>query len=111
LGVKSSATVMTPTNVKPPRRCVQASEEAWAEQKARVSAELAAAKKPLSMFGKMIGDLAQQVVTGTGRVERTESAEVLKVHEYYSTAAVHMADVRRQGERLVKKQGGAYTHL
>jgi len=86
---------------------VQASEEAWAEQKVRVSAELAAAKKPLTMFGKMIGDLAQQVVTGTGRVERAEDSEVLKVHEYYSTAAVHMADVRRQGERLVKRQGGA----
>jgi hypothetical protein len=96
-----------PLNPLNPLNPLQASEEAWAEQKTRVSAELAAAKKPLSMFGKMIGDLANQVVTGSSRVERAEDAEVLKVQEYYTTAAVHMADVRRQGERLVKRQGGA----
>mmetsp|Transcript_22046 Transcript_22046/g.42089 ORF Transcript_22046/g.42089 Transcript_22046/m.42089 type:complete len:443 (+) Transcript_22046:181-1509(+) len=92
---------------------LEASEEAWAEKKQSMMAEAAPAPtKPLSNFGKMIEDFAQTVVAGSGRVtSRTEDPEHIKVQEYVSNSTNHTAEVRRQAERLLRRQkelGTAY---
>eukprot|EP00240_Pyramimonas_obovata_P016240 CAMPEP_0118924768 /NCGR_PEP_ID=MMETSP1169-20130426/2749_1 /TAXON_ID=36882 /ORGANISM="Pyramimonas obovata, Strain CCMP722" /LENGTH=298 /DNA_ID=CAMNT_0006865899 /DNA_START=207 /DNA_END=1099 /DNA_ORIENTATION=+ len=85
---------------------LEASEEAWAEQKQRATSEAAsgAHKKPLAQFSKMFTDAASSLVNGGQKVERFEDAEQLRVQEFYTAGTTHVADVKRQAERLVRKQ-------
>eukprot|EP00854_Cymbomonas_tetramitiformis_P014407 gene14407-17037_t len=95
---------------------LEASEEAWAEQKqtkpATAPAEVSPA--PKKTFGQMFTSFsrsasisASNAFGGAGsEVLKEEDIEHSKVKDYYGELENHIADVKRQTERLLRKQKG-----
>ncbi|KAK3278109.1 hypothetical protein CYMTET_13916 [Cymbomonas tetramitiformis] len=96
---------------------LEASEEAWAEQKqtkpATAPAEVSPA--PKKTFGQMFTSFsrsasisASNAFGGAGsEVLKEEDIEHSKVKDYYGELENHIADVKRQTERLLRKQKDA----